>query len=339
MVDALSTDNCWDIPAAVIILIVSAVAASFPTLAKRAPRIQPPEITFFITKHFGTGVILATAFVHLLQEAFESLNHPSVSGIWKELTGFIVYESPHAHHHKVAARLVERQHIPVLYVPEPANGEDPVCINVEILQDHDHESVDQQDISRKTRIISILVLQLGIMVHSVVIGLTLSITEGAGFSESLPDRQNCFPNNLPLATLLTAIVFHQLFEGLSLGIRISTLPDGPGKYRLLPVILCGLFAITAPLGLLLGAVVFPSPPGLSVIPQQYSQVKNNAFLIRGLMCALSAGMLMYASAVEMLAGDFVMSSEMRQLSLGKQIIALGSLILGTCAMAVIGVWL
>jgi hypothetical protein len=38
-----------------IILIVSAVASSFPSLAKREPRLGPPDIVFFIGKHFGTG--------------------------------------------------------------------------------------------------------------------------------------------------------------------------------------------------------------------------------------------------------------------------------------------
>lgn len=53
------------------------------------------------------------------------------------------------------------------------------------------------------------------------------------------------------------------------------------------------------------------------------------------MCALSAGMLIYAAAVEMLAGDFVMDPEMRQLSVWKQALGLGSLILGTVAMGVV----
>lgn len=38
-----------------IILIVSAVASSFPSLSKMAPQIAPPDIVFFIGKHFGTG--------------------------------------------------------------------------------------------------------------------------------------------------------------------------------------------------------------------------------------------------------------------------------------------
>jgi zinc transporter 1/2/3 len=38
-------------------------------------------------------------------------------------------------------------------------------------------------IGRKRQVIGLLVLQLGIMIHSLVIGLTLAITTGADFSE------------------------------------------------------------------------------------------------------------------------------------------------------------
>ena len=71
-------------------------AAWFPTLSKRIQRIRVPRIVFFIGKHFGTGVILSTAFVHLLQEAFENLQHPIVKAKWGigKWTGLIVYVSP-----------------------------------------------------------------------------------------------------------------------------------------------------------------------------------------------------------------------------------------------------
>lgn len=46
------------------------IAVSFPTLSRK---IRIPVIIFFIGKHFGTGVILATAFIHLLDDAFRSL--------------------------------------------------------------------------------------------------------------------------------------------------------------------------------------------------------------------------------------------------------------------------
>jgi len=227
----------------------------------------------------------------------------SIAGI-----GHHRHESPSSHQHRAAPRLEQRQHIPVLYVPE-ALPEEP----------NGHEqtgkSTSDQDVSQKTRIIGILVLQLGIMVHSVVIGLTLSITEGANFT-----------------TLFTAVIFHQLFEGLSLGIRISALPASSRATRFLPAILCILFAITAPVGLLLGMLVLPSEH------QGESSDTATALLTRGLMCALSGGMLIYSATVEMLAGDFVMNSEMRHLSLRKQALGLISLVLGTVAMGIIGIW-
>ena len=53
-------------------------AASFPTLSKQIPILRIPPLVFFIGKHFGTGVILATAFTHLLDDAFRSLRNPLV---------------------------------------------------------------------------------------------------------------------------------------------------------------------------------------------------------------------------------------------------------------------
>ena len=57
-------------------------AVSFPSVSKRVKYIRIPPIVFFLGKHFGTGVILSTAFVHLLPDAFKSLN--------SEWTGLIV---------------------------------------------------------------------------------------------------------------------------------------------------------------------------------------------------------------------------------------------------------
>ncbi|KAJ7583634.1 Zinc/iron permease [Mycena floridula] len=72
---------------------------------------------------------------------------------------------------------------------------------------HRNGGEDRPRIGRKRQVVGILVLQLGIMIHSLVIGLTLALTTGSDFT-----------------SLVTAIIFHQLFEGLSLGIRIAALP-------------------------------------------------------------------------------------------------------------------
>lgn len=62
------------------------------------------------------------------------------------------------------------------------------------------------------------------MIHSLVIGLTLSVTSGADFSKLLVSKLSCASLTSGSASLTTAIVFHQIFEGLSLGIRIAALP-------------------------------------------------------------------------------------------------------------------
>lgn len=68
------------------------LAVSFPTISRRIPGLRVPSILFFIGKHFGTGVILSTAFVHLLQDAFALLQNPIVRAKWPvgNWTGLLV---------------------------------------------------------------------------------------------------------------------------------------------------------------------------------------------------------------------------------------------------------
>ncbi|KAJ6563396.1 Zinc/iron permease, partial [Mycena vulgaris] len=99
---------------------------------------------------------------------------------------------------------------------------------------------DAPKIGRGRQAVGIIVLELGIMLHSLVIGLTLVLTTGGDFT-----------------SLLTAIVFHQLFEGLSLGIRIVSLPAPKGRRDWFSITLSLLFALTTPMGLAIGIFAVP----------------------------------------------------------------------------------
>ncbi|KAG9225447.1 hypothetical protein CCMSSC00406_0002950 [Pleurotus cornucopiae] len=165
-------------------------------------------------------------------------------------------------------------------------------------------------VGRRRQVVGILVLQLGIMIHSLVIGLTLSITPKADFT-----------------SLVTAIFFHQLFEGLSLGIRIASLPPPTDKSSrsLLAPALSALFAVTTPAGILIGL--------LSLGGGQGAHLR----LTQGLMSAISAGMLIYAACVEMLAADFVNDPHMHMGVGGvrRQAVALSSLLGGVLLMTLV----
>ncbi|KAF2710814.1 Zinc/iron permease [Pleomassaria siparia CBS 279.74] len=76
----------YDFPlhlAAVFIVFVASIGGcGFPVVAKKLTWMHIPPKVFFFTKHFGTGVLIATAFVHLLPTAFQSLNDPCLPDLF-----------------------------------------------------------------------------------------------------------------------------------------------------------------------------------------------------------------------------------------------------------------
>ncbi|PWY71485.1 Zinc/iron permease [Aspergillus heteromorphus CBS 117.55] len=86
-------DTSTHVFALFLILILSTLACSFPVIARRFPRLPIPRRFLFLSRHFGTGVLIATAFVHLLPTAFVSLTDPCLPRFWSEtyraMAGFI----------------------------------------------------------------------------------------------------------------------------------------------------------------------------------------------------------------------------------------------------------
>ncbi|RMD42618.1 hypothetical protein DV735_g2509, partial [Chaetothyriales sp. CBS 134920] len=70
--------------ALVLILALSTLACSFPIIARRFPSLPIPRRFLFLSRHFGTGVLIATAFIHLLPTAFVSLTDPCLPKFWNE---------------------------------------------------------------------------------------------------------------------------------------------------------------------------------------------------------------------------------------------------------------
>ncbi|KAJ6558153.1 Zinc/iron permease [Mycena capillaripes] len=388
------------------IFIVSLFAVSFPSVSKRSSVLRIPHVAFFIGKHFGTGVILSTAFCHLLQDSFEHLQNPILKKehpIVGKNTGLIILSSllliflveylstsyvdylhadPSAPSSPVESTAPSRSAsrirpdiaettpllVPVHIRPKASPLTPPylaailapprhcplsrrdgrllsICVttaNQDIEsytpeEDHEAEPERTQDapkIGRGRQVVGIIVLELGIMLHSLVIGLTLALTTGGDFT-----------------SLLTAIVFHQLFEGLSLGIRIASLPAPKPQTRRdwFSITLSLLFALTTPVGLAIGMLAFAHS----------AQKQPSTLLVKGVMSAVSAGMLIYAATVEMIAADFVFGNledgphghghgeghsheveedeekDSKRPSMGRRVLALGSLLAGVGSMVLV----
>ncbi|EGD95947.1 ZIP family zinc transporter [Trichophyton tonsurans CBS 112818] len=80
--------NTYNTPAHVaalfLILTLSTFACAFPIIARRFPKLPIPRRFLFLSRHFGTGVLIATAFVHLLPTAFISLTSPCLPRFWNK---------------------------------------------------------------------------------------------------------------------------------------------------------------------------------------------------------------------------------------------------------------
>ncbi|KAK6912821.1 Zinc/iron permease, partial [Dillenia turbinata] len=124
------------------------------------------------------------------------------------------------------------------------------------------------------------VLELGIVSHSVIIGLSLGVSQSP----------------CTIRPLIAALSFHQFFEGFALGGCIS---QAQFKTRSATIMAC-FFAITTPIGISVGM-------GVSSF---YNPNSARALIIEGTLDCLSAGILIYMALVDLIAADF-MSKRMR----------------------------
>ncbi|PMB71092.1 Zinc-regulated transporter 2 [Beauveria bassiana] len=352
-----------------IILFVSFTGCAFPLLAAKFPALRIPARFFFVVRHFGTGVLIATAFVHLLPTAFVSLNNPCLSSFWTQdyqampgaislaavfLVTVIEMDLVAAHNgsssgggggghqgcmakptfvvdESGAAQQPIRDMGPIngrqssvgqeltqlgraLSTPIEAQAKkDAAATKNEAVLSSDEESfrppkLSATQVERRDRLQCIL-LELGILFHSVFIGMALSVSVGNEF-----------------IVLLIAITFHQTFEGLALGSRIAAVKWE--KKTIQPWLMALAYGCTTPLGQAIGLATHTL----------YSPDSEVGLILVGVMNAISAGLLTFASLVELLSEDFLSDASWRYLR-GKQRIGACLLVfLGAFGMSLVGAW-
>ncbi|KAI4294952.1 hypothetical protein MLD38_040765 [Melastoma candidum] len=253
----------YKIAALLSILVASLVGVCLPMLGKLFPSVSPEKDTFFIVKAFAAGVILATGFIHVLPDAFDKLTSPCLSqNPWGNFpfTGFVAmmaamgtlmvdtYATSYYTRRQLgkgAAVLVgdEEQVVGAgteLKVIGHVHGQAEAHAHGHVhghgdAHSHIHSSGPAELLRHK--VIS-QVLELGIIVHSVIIGMSL------GTSGSLST----------IKPLMAALTFHQFFEGMGLGGCICQAKFG---YRTV-AIMAIFFSLTTPVGIAVGIGVSKS---------------------------------------------------------------------------------
>ncbi|GMN55997.1 hypothetical protein TIFTF001_025113 [Ficus carica] len=303
------------------ILVAGALGVSLPILGKKIATLRPENDMFFMIKAFAAGVILATGFIHILPDAFGTLTSPCLGqNPWGNFpfAGFVAMLAALVTMmiDTFATSYYERAHFnKALPVKDDSHvhgvaHDGHVHVHTHATHGHAHgSSFVSDDFSSvdlvRHRVIS-QVLEVGIVVHSVIIGISL----GASNSPTT------------IKPLVAALTFHQFFEGMGLGGCISQ-----AKFKSKAIATMVLFfSLTTPAGIAIGM-------GISSI---YNEKSPTALIVEGIFNSASAGILVYMALVDLLAADF-MNPKM-QTNLRLQLGANLSLLLGSGSMSLLAKW-
>jgi len=315
----------------VILLCTSWLGTSFPIFAKRQGWTKL-GFPLQVGKFFGVGVITATGFVHIFPDALSDLTNPCLSTFWTTTyppaAGFFALFAALFIHgveylalqaaKRIQNNVKEMEEVKIEMINQGSEMGKNTQDNKNDVMEEKHQQAENEKqekihshdhdlliLDTKNRI-ELYLLEFAIAIHSIIIGADLGVA-GSEFE-----------------TLLVALIFHQCFEGMGLGYRISDI-----KYNRLRKFLANavVYSITTPIGVIIGIGLHHSSA-----PDSPTQT-----LIRGILNSLAGGILIYTSLVTLIAEE-CSSSTFNKLSLQKRAICFGSLYLGAIIMSVIGFW-
>ncbi|RDL37142.1 uncharacterized protein BP5553_04575 [Venustampulla echinocandica] len=319
-----------------VILVTSFLGVSIPIFITSFSSFSSENIVFVALKQFGTGVIISTAFIHLFTHAFLMFSNSCLGTLEYESTtaaiflgglfiSFLVEYLGHrlAHWRKaqVSSGLLESDSSDPKAQPAPGEASDDTDIRPSC--PHEPTTLRKHHHRMGSETVSVLVLESGIIFHSILIGLTLVVAGDSFF-----------------ITLFIVILFHQVFEGIALGTCIAALPSTAAQSQATgaspaskPVsfttklAMAITYALTTPLGMAIGIGVLG----------RFNGNDPSTIIAIGTLDALSAGILAWVGLVEMWAGDWLHGGLMdaKPLRTG---IAMIALIAGLVVMSVLGKW-
>ncbi|KAL2895784.1 Zinc transporter 7 [Bienertia sinuspersici] len=279
------------------ILVTSMVGVSLPLFSKAVSGLRPDKDLFVVVRAFASGVIVATGFMHVMPDSWDDLTSPCLpNNPWKvfPFTPFITMISAYA--------TMMMDSFSIAYYEKKIKSKQQNENGGQILQ-----VITDYDSTRllKDRVIA-QVLETGIVVHSVVIGLSMGSSD----------------NPCTIKPLIAAICCHQLFEGIGLGGCILQ-----AEYGLkIKAGMVFFFSITTPLGIVLGIL----------LQNVYKENSPTALIVVGVLNAVSAGLLIYMAMVNLLSSDF--KGPKLQENLKLQMFCYVAALLGTGVMSLMAKW-
>ncbi|KAJ3264394.1 hypothetical protein HDU77_008698 [Chytriomyces hyalinus] len=287
------------------IFILLAVSGLGVISTSMLSKLKMPMVSklLLIFKMFGIGVLASTAWMHILPSAFEDFGNPCLDAGWQKFgVGYVGLFG------LIAAFIA--QQMEMLFVGRSmmkSTPQDKDAVTLSPAMTIEDGAVGPHSHHTENKEMTVILLEAGIMFHSVIIGLTLGVAADDEFT-----------------SLLAAICFHQLFEGMALGVMIGAL----NLKRIQKVALCILYPITTPVGIAIGVGVHNA----------FNPNSHGLILTQGILNSLSAGILFYNTYTELMSEEISHNVAFRGYAPSFKAVCFLAMYVGAAAMAILAIW-
>ncbi|KAF4028260.1 ZIP Zinc transporter [Phytophthora infestans] len=243
-------DKGLRIGAIFIILAVSIAGTLVPIISQKILQNSTNPVGMEAIRAFSFGVVLSTGLIHMINEGIEKLSDEALGPIAEDygclglaivlatlvLLHLIECESVvffgekgsalhgHTHSHSHGHN---NEHSRDHNDENALDLASPRSVNFHSLQPYDSPNPAKAQDPNIRNTIATIIFEAGVIFHSVIVGIDLGVTSGTEFK-----------------TLLTALCFHQFFEGIA----ISSAALGSMTNRRKLFLINAAFAITTPIG-------------------------------------------------------------------------------------------
>jgi zinc transporter 1/2/3 len=299
---------------------------------------------FFIAKYFGSGVIVATAFIHLLAPAHEALTHECLTGViasypWVEgivlMTIFAMFflelmvmrygnfGSDHDHSHgQSQSHAHSHSHSPVHGDDLSLEDRKTAPQDIEAAPTNPHVRGDDHLGHQRDHVANSELPPNWEAQHMVPETYSAQLTAVFILEFGVIFHSIFIGLTLAVAgeefiTLYIVLVFHQTFEGLGLGARLAEVP-WPTAKRWTPYLLALGYGVSTPIAIAVGLGV----------RQSFSPEGRTTLLVNGVFDSISAGILIYTGLIELMAHEFMFSPYMQKGPVNRTLYALLLMMVG-----------
>ncbi|KAJ6260559.1 hypothetical protein Dda_4785 [Drechslerella dactyloides] len=366
------------IAAIFVILVGSMFGAVFPIIAHQYPGIRGQKRIFFFVKYFGSGVIVATAFIHLLAPANEALSNPCLNDVitsypWSEgialmavfslffvellATSFAtlaISDDGHGHSHDGGHSHSHEKERQTALPGEDHLGHVRKHQSIEAARGNETNSQIDRSEPQSSRE-SINQAAGGTVASGSIAQRTDAKTIMVDEEHGLDTAEDYASQLISVFIFEFGVVFHSVIIGLTLAVtgdNFTTLFIVLVFHQTFEGLALGTRLAVVPFSKArratpyIMAVVYGLSTPLAIAVgmaarKSYTSNSTRAILVQGIFDAISAGILLYTGLIELMAHEFLFSETFRPVRRGKRrrlFGAYGCMMLGAGLMALLGYW-